>query len=802
MKKLNLILLLAILMLTADAQSLLTNPSFSNWTGYVDGTKTAPDEWTVFQRVDLATLFKSTDTPTGTGNSLQINMTGSRKVLETTQVILPPNGSTEFNPTKTYRLSIAVKQLSGSNNNAKIWCKWFASNGTTEITPYSDKYDGGANLQKQITAINDVWSTFTYNCVPPEGATKFHFAFLTLGASTLLWANPSFEELPSPTVTPIIGTYTYNGSAQGPNTSNVGGSTGTVTYSYTGTGGTTYGPSATLPTDAGTYTVTVHVAADANYSAGNSSATTFSIYSTGEVTAPSTNISSLTLSESSNITVSGSSTLVVNQNTTVNSVTVAVGGKLTINNGITLTSPVSLENSTDGSTATFVDYNTTPTQTQNILMKQYVTSGRNWYMSAPVSAADYSTLDKGVRVVEFNEGTKLWDNVTIGNLIAGKGYIQVANATEGLGNTGHVSFSGLANSGNVSVSLTRTESGSTRGFNLVGNPYPSYLDWSQVIADGENSAIGTTFWYRTKNTDDAYTFATHNGTSGETITGTATTAITKFIPPMQAFWVRVNENIGQTTYSTSMKFKNIMRSHRDETTNTMKAPKLNQRKLIRLIVSNGIASDDALIYFDANAQNSFDNYDSPKMFNNLPSQPEIYTQIGNEKLVINGMSELNDNVEIPLGFITREANNFTIKASQFSNFEVGTQVILKDYIDVNKPITTDLSDGSSYTFSSVANTNNAGRFTLRFKSPQVSTGVNSNSNENVWISTNANRQIMINGVIAGESTVTIYSALGQKITAEKLMQINNELGTRLPAGVYMITVNNAGKSITRKIILN
>jgi len=74
-------------------------------------------------------------------------------------------------------------------------------------------------------------------------------------------------------------TYLYTGSALGPNTSTVSGSTGTVTYSYMGTGSTTYAPSSNRPTNVGTYQVIASVAADANYSSATSSPFAFSIVS-------------------------------------------------------------------------------------------------------------------------------------------------------------------------------------------------------------------------------------------------------------------------------------------------------------------------------------------------------------------------------------------------------------------------------------------------------------------------------------------------------------------------------------------
>ena len=71
--------------------------------------------------------------------------------------------------------------------------------------------------------------------------------------------------------------YTYTGLAQGPSTSATSGSTGTATYSYQGRLSTTYGPSATKPTNAGAYTVTATVAANGNYASASSSSVDFAI---------------------------------------------------------------------------------------------------------------------------------------------------------------------------------------------------------------------------------------------------------------------------------------------------------------------------------------------------------------------------------------------------------------------------------------------------------------------------------------------------------------------------------------------
>jgi len=83
----------------------------------------------------------------------------------------------------------------------------------------------------------------------------------------------------TPTVTVTPGTYTYNGTSQGPGateTSNTGDGT-SYTFSYASTDGTTYPASSTPPTNAGSYKVTATVAATTNYTSANSTATSFTI---------------------------------------------------------------------------------------------------------------------------------------------------------------------------------------------------------------------------------------------------------------------------------------------------------------------------------------------------------------------------------------------------------------------------------------------------------------------------------------------------------------------------------------------
>jgi gliding motility-associated-like protein len=89
----------------------------------------------------------------------------------------------------------------------------------------------------------------------------------------------AFTIIAAPSTIVVTGatSFSYNGNSQGPSTNTKTGSTGVVTYSYQGTGNTSYGPSTVAPTNAGAYEVVANLATDANFNAASSAAYAFTI---------------------------------------------------------------------------------------------------------------------------------------------------------------------------------------------------------------------------------------------------------------------------------------------------------------------------------------------------------------------------------------------------------------------------------------------------------------------------------------------------------------------------------------------
>ncbi len=487
------------------------------------------------------------------------------------------------------------------------------------------------------------------------------------------------------------------------------------------------------------------------------------------------------------IVIQNGHTVTASAEATASTLTIDGGGKLTLSDRVGLTaSTLNLESHGTNGTATFVDGNATGglTVSSTTTVKQNLTTGRNWYISNPVVATTLPTVASGTRTLYgYNEanvneptGSSGWV-ANPASVEVGTGYVASVSVT------GDLTFAGALNTGNKNITLTsRTGTANKAGFNLIGNPYPSYLDWDAVMAANTDKLRSSTMWYRTK-INDEYSFWTVNGDG----VGVPNGASVK-IPPMQSFWVRANEG------GSTLNLTNNMRSHAPVTDKLLKAPsaKNADRTLVRLQVSNGKNSDEAVIYFSEKAKNGYDINDAPKMSNGNAAIPEIFTSLDNEKIVINCMNSMPLDQEIGLGFVAGNATSFSIKANEISNIPAGVRVILKDNANMSE---TDLTDGTAtYDFSPA--TTVAERFSIIFRSPSSPTGFENVNKPSVQVFVNAVNQITI--IAPEKSNYAIYNAMGQLMDNGKL---NAELQTvkcKLQTGIYVVKVGNQSNRVIIK----
>ena len=510
---------------------------------------------------------------------------------------------------------------------------------------------------------------------------------------------------------------------------------------------------------------------------------------------------SLPAISSEEINIQNGHTVTLNSNLSAETINISSGAGIIVNPRIQLTINGDLVNngilqlSSDASgTATLLTSGSI-SGSGTYKTQQYLNSGRNWYMSSPIANA---SAPSGYTYYKYNEpgnnsgfvapATAYWEAVNPGTTLTPLiGYIvlPLIGATT-------VEFTGTTlNNGTQSISLSRTTGKLKEGFNLVGNPYPSYLNWSAAT----RTDIEPTIWYRTKNNAGNYVYDTFNGIGTN---NNQNGAVTGFVHPMQSFWVRVSAN----KTSGSVTFTNAMRAHESGTNRLkMRSNTQNNEKILRLEVSNGVNSDETVIRFNDDALNTYDQYDAQKMSNSSNTIPEIYTTADNTELAINGMSQPNQETEITLGFRTGESNNFTIKASELINFDDNTVLILKDNYLKSE---TCLTPFSKYSFSSSA-INTTNRFSILFRNNSLTTN---NSNPEIiktaYIYKNTNNQaiIQLNEEVAKDASVEFFNHMGQMQLHINLQSQKTVLNQSLSTGLYVAVVKNNGKSTNLKVMID
>lgn len=484
-------------------------------------------------------------------------------------------------------------------------------------------------------------------------------------------------------------------------------------------------------------------------------------------------------SSATSIYIENGNEVTVTNPATASSVIVKPTANLTLNDGESLSADHLTIQSDATGTGTFLNNGTATITT--VTANQYLSSARNWYVSSPVSAA---VAPSGFTYYQRDEAGASWTTqpfVAGNTFVQGKGYIALPDAA---GST--LTFTGQLNTDNVDVSLSWSGA-SSKGFNLIGNPYPSHLTWTKEFTDANASLIEPTIYYRTNsgnsNNNHQWSNPTFNAHTGASVGGAS-----KIIPPMQAIWVKAIA-AGTLTLDKSL----LTRSHQGS--NPLKVSPIDESKRLRLVVSDGQSSDEILIYFNANASNGYDAYDSPKMINGVNSTvPDMYTMAGAEQLVINGMNDIPS--EIPLYFNANasKSSQFSLSTTEISNFEAQTLIYIKNNKTGEQQL---ISDGTTYSFDAAA-AGNSPSFSLIFRVNNATTDLRNNNNSVLNVYANAEGQITVSLPSVKENVVaSVYNSLGQCVMTQPLTATHTVLNKEFTSGAYVVKVNG----VSRKVVI-
>lgn len=225
------------------------------------------------------------------------------------------------------------------------------------------------------------------------------------------------------------------------------------------------------------------------------------------------------------------------------------------------------------------------------------------------------------------------------------------------------------------IALSNNNKTYTLGFNLIGNPYPSPIDWNAASGWTRNNIDDAIYFFDTGTTDQ------YTGTYSSYINGVSSNGIaSNIIPSMQGFFVHVSD--GSYPVNGSLSINNPARIN-------MLSPVFHKnlldetRPIIRLQAAfnhENAQADPLVIYWDYAATATFDKkMDALKIYNTDGNVPNLYALSDDRRrLSIGSFPFPEAKNEIPLGIKTEKGGSILLRLISENNFPAEYGIYLKD----------------------------------------------------------------------------------------------------------------------------
>ncbi|NPA69022.1 MAG: T9SS type A sorting domain-containing protein [Chlorobi bacterium] len=490
-------------------------------------------------------------------------------------------------------------------------------------------------------------------------------------------------------------------------------------------------------------------------------------------------------------------------------------------------------------TGSFTDLNTAGfnqvTIDGDIFVDRYITPDAWHYVSSPLTGATNKVLTENVcsnyngNVLDYNEAFSTdydndgdidwfdgwewpWYN-TVNNdeleVTNGYAYYTFAGVC-----TDNVQFTGSGvtlNTGNYSYTVTNNDdSDDHRGWNLVGNPYPSGLNADNFLSSNSSVIDETVYlWDEPGSTGfdlEGSDYASYNPTLGGAVgTGSGTVIPDKYLSCGQAFFVhRTNTDI----LGTNINFTNDMRE--TENSSFFKKAAVEVPKIKLSLRSTQGFYNETVIGMVADATLGRDSkYDGLKIEGNRDFA--FYSKIGTRNFVFQGIPFVTgkSSVSVPLGFHAGLTGTYILNAGLIEYFPDSVGLYLEDTYTGNF---TDLKKERTDTFEITEPGRYDDRFILHFN---LNHAPYADYIEDKFVYANESFKIVIPAETFKDedagSSLSFAASLSDGSSLPSWIRFNNETLTFYGApsqentgtyGIKITATDNAGASASSDFLLS
>ncbi|MBV7269257.1 T9SS type A sorting domain-containing protein [Winogradskyella luteola] len=497
---------------------------------------------------------------------------------------------------------------------------------------------------------------------------------------------------------------------------------------------------------------------------------------------------------------------ILTTNASLNNVNVYPGAGLQVNSGATLTvNDMTLESTSTSYSSLIVD----GSLSGSVSYERYVNTNDlvngNDLISAPVSGQAFDVFisnntnilanPSGPEVLfggfdnNDNSGSpfEVWNETDTTPLTAGVGYRSGIDTAAG---SNLVTFEGTVNTSLVEVAI---DQGTASILNLIGNPFPSYLDAQAFLS--ENAGLldpSAQVIYGYNDSTD--------GTSADDYTIiSAIENNTLDIAPGQGFFVASNPTGGNIQFTTNSPDMRVT-STDDDFIIGRNSTSINN---VNIRLNNSTDSYITKVYFTEFSGLGLDpGYDASLLGATAPPFA-LFSHLVQENMGIPFATQAIGktdyaNVTIPLGVNANQGEQLT-----FSIVENTLPSTVNVYLDDDVASTSTLLNSSDYVLNPATNLSGTGRFYLRFTDNSLSTSEDDFDTISIYAN-QVDRTINIAGQLLENTVANVYDIQGRLVTSKTLSSdstLQAVDASSLSTGIYVIKLSNGKQTKTEKVIL-
>lgn len=461
----------------------------------------------------------------------------------------------------------------------------------------------------------------------------------------------------------------------------------------------------------------------------------------------------------------------------------------------------------DASGTALIDGSGTATLSGNVTMQRYLPSAFGYkYISSPFQSTLVGDLADDIDLGSAFPSLYRYDeNRTVSGWVSYTNPANVLNPLQGFSaqfGTGGMPFTadltGAVNNGALSVTLYNHNQPYTKGFNLVGNPYPSPIDWDAPSG-----------WTKTNIDDALYFFKAgvadqYTGTYSSYINGISSDGIVSgIIPSMQGFLVHVSDGTYPVTGTLACDNRVRVNNFAQPFSKSGKSGPEQYLRLKAQFTDDSLSADPMVVYFDAKASILFDRFsDGLKLFNTNLAVPNLYSVTpDNYKLSVNGLPPMTVSfIQIPLGLKTNRAGTIEISLAGADESTKAYGIYLVDAVN---SVTHRLDMGQGYSVA-LAKNEYTGRFYLNIGS-EVTGVENPTVNDEPKLKVYESNGIIVTEIGTLKEEKGLFSVIntgGQTVFSRKVdIPCRFETDINLKQGFYMGVLETGTLRLIVKFII-